>query len=268
MARTTGVPLVAMALVLGWVRAASAQNDVADIPSRQLSVAGDPNLSYFVIGPVAKETPPDGYGLIVVLPGGDGKADSLSFVKRIYKFALNGNYIVAQPIAVKWSPQQVIVWPTTSDGLPYVKRTTEQFVEEIIKTVRAQYQVNPRRIFSVSWSSSGPAGYALSLQKESPIVGSYIVMSVFKPDKLGPLTQARGHAYFVEHSPQDKVCPLWMAEDAVRLLTAEGAKVKFNQYTGGHGWRGNVYPRIAAAIQWLQENAQPRAVVPERIPAS
>jgi hypothetical protein len=27
-------------------------------------------------------------------------------------------------------------------------------------------------------------------------------------------------------------------------------------YAGGHGWRGAVYPRIAAAIQWLEENAQ------------
>jgi hypothetical protein len=45
------------ALVLGSVGLASAQPDVADIPSQQLSVAGDPNLSYFLIGPVAKETP-------------------------------------------------------------------------------------------------------------------------------------------------------------------------------------------------------------------
>jgi predicted esterase len=264
MARTTFVRLVSVALVLGWVGPALAQDDVADIPSRQFSVAGDPNLNYFVIGPVAKEAPPDGYGLVVVLPGGDGKADSLPFVKRVYKYALNGTYIVAQPIAVKWSPQQVVVWPTKSDGLPYVKRTTEQFVEEIIKAVRAQYRVNPRRISSMSWSSSGPAGYALSLQEDSPIVGSYIAMSVFKPDKLGPLTQARGHAYFIEHSLQDRICPLRMAEDAVRLLTAEGAKVKFNQYAGGHGWRGNVYPRIAAAIRWLEENAQPRSPVPEK----
>jgi len=264
MVRITRVPLLSAALVLAWVGLTWAQRDVADIPSQQLSVAGDPNLSYFLIGPAAKEAPPNGFGLIVVLPGGDGKADSLAFVKRVYKSALGGQYIVAQPIAVKWSPQQGIVWPTRSDNLPYVKRTTEQFVDEIIRIVRGQYKINPSRIFAMSWSSSGPAGYALSLQKDCPIIGSYIAMSGFKPEKLGPLTQARGHAYFIEHSPQDKVCPMAMAQEAVRLLGAEGAKVKFNQYTGGHGWRGNIYPRIAAAIQWLEENAQPKAATGEK----
>ena len=103
MARIARVYLLSAALVLGSVGLVSAQPDVADIPSQQLSVAGDPNLSYFLIGPVAKETPAQGYGLIVVLPGGDGKADSLAFVKRVYKNSLGGKYIVAQPIAVTWS---------------------------------------------------------------------------------------------------------------------------------------------------------------------
>jgi predicted esterase len=249
------------------VGVAAGQQDVAGIPSKQLSLAGDPNLSYFLIGPTAKEAPAEGYGLIVVLPGGDGRADSLAFVKRVYKYALGGGYVVAQPIAVRWAPQQGIVWPTQGDGLPYVKRTTEQFVAEIIKVVRGQYQVNPQRIFTMSWSSSGPAGYAISLQNDSPVIGSYIAMSVFKPDKLGPLAPARGHAYYIEHSPQDKICPLRMAQEAVRLLTAAGAKVKFNEYAGGHGWRGAIYPRIAAAIRWLEQNAQPRIVAPEKSPA-
>ena len=98
------------------------------------------------------------------------------------------------------------------------------------------------------------------MQEDSPIVGSYIAMSVFKPEKLGPLDEARGHAYFIEHSPQDRVCPFRMAEEAVRALTAAGAKVQFNQHAGGLGWRGNIYPRIAAAIQWLEQNAQARAL--------
>ena len=260
----TRVHLLSAILMLGWAGPASAQPDVVDIPSQQLSVARDPNLSYFLIGPVTKEVPPDGFGLIVVLPGGDGKADSLAFVKRVYKYSLGGKYIVAQPIAPKWSSQQGIVWPTKNDNLPYVKRTTEQFVDEIIKIVRGQYRINPLRIFTMSWSSSGPAGYAISLQKDSPVVGSYVAMSVFKPEKLEPLVQARGQAYFIEHSPQDKICPLRMAEDAVRLLTAEGAKVKFNQSAGGHGWRGNIYPRISDAIRWLEENAQAKPPAVEK----
>jgi hypothetical protein len=99
----------------------------------------------------------------------------------VYKNSLGGKYIVAQPIAVKWSPQQGIVWPTQSDNLPYVKRTTEQFVDAIIKIVRGRYKIDPLRIFTMSWSSSGPAGYALSLQKDCPIWVLYRE-SVFKPE--------------------------------------------------------------------------------------
>jgi len=60
MVTITRISLLSAALVLGWLGPVSAQNDVADVPTRQLSVAGDPNLSYFLIGPVAKEAPSEG----------------------------------------------------------------------------------------------------------------------------------------------------------------------------------------------------------------
>jgi predicted esterase len=256
--------LVVLTLATG---AAPAQDDVADVPSKRLSLPADPNLAYFLISPTGAEVPAEGYGLLVIMPGGDGGPDFHPFVKRICKYALGGRYVAAQPIAVKWSPRQEIVWPTKNDGLAYVKVTTEQFVNEVIESVRGQYQIDPRRIFTLTWSSSGPAGYAISLQKDGPVVGSYVAMSVFKPERLGPLDAAAGRAYFIDHCPQDKVCPFRMASEARRLLSAAGARVKLNLYAGGHGWRGDVYPRIAAGVCWLEENVPPASVVAEETSA-
>src|SRR5262249_31103309 len=91
------------------------------------------------------------------------------------------------------------------------------------------------------------------------ITGSFIAMSVFKPDLLPPLEKAQGHAYFLYHSPDDRVCPYRMAEQAARDLEKGGATVKLTTYEGGHGWRGNLYDDIRAGGEWLEKNHATRA---------
>ncbi len=230
-----------------------AQDDVADISSEKLFAAGDRNKTYFLIGASnEKPVPEDGFGLVIVMPGGDGSADFNPFVRRIYKYAMPEEYLVAQPVAVKWTPNQQIVWPTKKDSLPEQKFSTEEFVETVIKDIKAKYKLNDKHIFTLSWSSSGPAAYAISLQEKKSVTGSFIAMSVFRPDSLPPLENAASHAYFVYHSPADKVCPLWMAQRAITTLEHNGAKAKFVTYKGGHGWHGDIYGNIRSGIEWLE----------------
>lgn len=234
----------------------TAQEDVADVPSKSLFAGGDKNKHYFLIGANEQaKVPKDGFGLVIVLPGGDGGPNFNPFVKRIYKNALSKKYLVAHLVAVKWTPNQQIVWPTRKTKAEKQKFSTEEFIEAVVKDVEKKYKLNKRRIFTLSWSSGGPAAYATSLQKEKSVTGSYIAMSVFKPDSLGSLEEATGHAYFIDHSPDDKVCPFWMAKQAHKTLSEHGAKVKLVTYKGGHGWRGDVYGRIRKGIRWLELNA-------------
>jgi predicted esterase len=79
-------------------------------------------------------------------------------------------------------------------------------------------------------------------------------MSVFNPKFLPSMKGARGHAYYLYHSPQDRVCPYRMAEQAKTTLAENGAKVSLGTYDGGHGWRGNVYDDIRAGVAWLEKN--------------
>ena len=232
----------------------AAQEDVADINSQDLRAGSDENKRYFLVGPQkGVRTPNKGYGLLVVLPGGNGGADFHPFVKRIYKYAVPEAYLLAQPVAVKWAEKQRIVWPTDKNRVEGMKFSTEQFVDDVIKDVGGRHALDPERTFTLTWSSSGPAAYAVSLTSKR-VTGSFIAMSVFKPDLLPPLEKAKGHGYFFYHSPDDRVCPFRMAEQAAKDLENSGATVKLATYEGGHGWRAGLYDDIRDGVQWLEKN--------------
>jgi predicted esterase len=231
-----------------------AQEDVADISSQDLRADKDENKRYFLVGPhQGVRAPKKGYKLLVVLPGGDGSADFHPFVKRIYKNAVPEGYVLAQPVAVKWTENQQIVWPTDKNRVEGMKFSTEEFVDAVIKDVEGRHQLDPERTFTLTWSSSGPAAYAVSLTNKK-VTGSFIAMSVFKPDLLPPLEKAKEHGYFLYHSPDDRVCPFRMAEQAAKNLEKSGATVKLATYEGGHGWRAGLYDHIRVGVQWLEKN--------------
>src|SRR5262249_24214733 len=164
----------------------------------------------------------------------------------------------AKPVAVKWTEKQQIVWPTDKNRVEGMKFSTEEFVDAVIKDVAGKYKLDPERAFTLTWSSSGPAAYAASLSNNK-ITGSFIAMSVFKPDLLPPLEKAKGHAYFLYHSPDDRVCPFRMAEQAVGELKKGGATVKLATKDGGQGWRGNRYGNCREGVEGLEKNHARRA---------
>ena len=248
-------PLCALAVVAVLSsRSLVAQEDVADIPSQDLRAGDDQKKRYFLIGPVDATDPPEsGFGLIVVMPGGDGSADFHPFVKRIYKHAVPDGYIIAQPVAVKWSPRQQIVWPTAANPVRGMKFTTEEFVAAVIEDASQRHKIDPARVFTLTWSSSGPAAYAIALNDDT-VRGSLIAMSVFRTTGL-PLESAKDRAFYLYHSPEDRVCPYRMAQQAERTLKMHGAKVELATYSGGHGWRGPLYQDLRTGIEWLEQNA-------------
>jgi len=103
----------AFAAVLAVVAAATtAQEDVADIKSQDILIGQDKNKRYFRIGPKKKHKR---YGLVIIMPGGTGSAEFHTFCKRIYKHAVPDEYVAVQPVAVKWTEKQEIIWPKAKD---------------------------------------------------------------------------------------------------------------------------------------------------------
>lgn len=225
--------------------------DVADIPTQDLRLGGDERKRYLLAGPrPAEKEPKQGFGLLVVMPGGDGAASFHPFVKRIYQNAVPKGFLVVQPVAVKWKPDQQIIWPTEAAQVAGMKFSTEEFVEEILETLAKTRRIDASRVFTLTWSSSGPAAYVLSARKKGLVKGSLIAMSVFHAGELD-LERAKDHPYYILHSPEDKTCPLRLAEEARDTLRKHGAKVAFATYEGGHGWKGDVFGNIRTGLEWL-----------------
>lgn len=228
--------------------------DVQDIPSQEIRIADDPNQRYFLIGDTSVAPPKTGFKLLIVLPGGDGSAAFEPFVRRIRKYALDDQWIVAQPLAVVWNTStpkdQQIVWPKKFDNVADAKFSTEDFVNRVITDVKSKVTVDPKNVITLSWSSSGHAAYAIAVQPDSPVTGSYIAMSVFRAKEYNT-AHVKGRRLVIDHSPDDQVCPYDHSVTAEKTLTAAGAEIKRLTYNGGHGWRGDLYGRIVEGLQWL-----------------
>lgn len=233
----------------------SPTDDIDHVKSQDLIANKDANMKYTLILPSGKTAAPaSGYGLILVMAGGDGGADFQPFIKRIFLNAVPDGFLMVHVISKKWSPTQQIVWPTTKNKLPGMKFTTEEFLDAVIKDVGSKHKLNKDKVFTLSWSSSGPAAYSASLTSPN-ITGSFVAMSVFNPKFLPDMGKAKGKAFYLYHSPEDRMCPYRMAEQAGKELTAAGASVELKTYEGGHGWKGNLYDDIRTGLEWLDKQA-------------
>lgn len=253
----TSIEIAAAALAL--TAAAFAQEepaeDIASVPCEERHAGDDEHKTYLLIGREAEaEAPKGGYKLLLILPGGDGGRGFEAFCKRIHEHALGDGWLAAQLVAKKWTDEQRIVWPTEDNEVDKMEFTTEEFIAAVLEDIEAEIELDRDYLFTLSWSSSGPACYAAALQKQSRITGSFIAMSVFKPDLLPSLRNAKGRAFYLLHSKDDAVCPMRMAEEAERQLQKQKAEVVLATYEGGHGWHGPVWTQMQTGIAWLEEH--------------
>jgi predicted esterase len=227
--------------------------DIAKMKVEELRAGGDVRMQYFVIHrPV--DPPKSGWRTLFVLPGGSGDASFQPFVTRVAQNAVPESYLVVQLVAPVWSVDQArtMVWPTGKSGLTEVKFSTSEFFLAVRAELATKHKLDPRYSFTLTWSSSGPNGYALSLEPKSGITGTFVAMSVFKPAILSRLSGAKGHPYFLYHSPQDFI-PMAQPEAARAALQKAGATVELETYEGGHGWHGNIFGDISKGIGWLEQ---------------
>lgn len=233
--------------------------DIADMQVHDLRAGGDEKMRYFVIH--KPTTPPvQGWRTLFVLPGGSGNAQFQPFVTRIAKSALPEGYLVVQLVAPVWTAQQArdIVWPNDHSGVPEMKFSTTDFFLAVRAEVEKAHKLDPRHCFTLTWSSSGMSGYALSLLPKAGVTGTFVAMSVFHPDSLPSLAAAKNHSYFLYHSPEDFI-PIAHARAARDALQKAGATVELKSYAGGHGWHGDVFGAIRKGIEWLEAQQPKRA---------
>lgn len=213
-------------------------------------VKGDEQAKYILHGPSVL---PDGpIGVLIVLPGGDGSEDFTPFVRRIAENELPPGFVLAQLVAVRWTEDQQVVWPTRGLSVEGMRFSTEDFIASVLEDLRSVNAVDPSRTFVMGWSSGGPPAYSAALAKDVPVAGAFASMSVWKPDLLPPLDAAKGRAFWIDHGREDTMIPLAMPQQAEKDLDAAGARAHLELWPGGHGWNGDVYGRIRRGLDWLQ----------------
>lgn len=233
-------------------------DDVKKLPAKDLRALGNEQQRYFLIGPhETQKPPPAGYALLLVLPGGTGEANMTNFVRNVWNGCCPQDWVVAQLVSIHWSTVDV-TWPTRYSKIPQAKFTTEEFVDAVLADVAKtqKLKIDPARVYQWGWSSGGPAEYAISLQEKSPVTASYVAMSVFNAsgELENDLQNAKGHAYFLDHSPEDVRCRFEFAQKAQERLKREGATVELVTYAGGHGWTGDPFTRLTAGFAWMEKN--------------
>lgn len=225
-------------------------------------LGGDARKRYLLHGPAKPASgrdaaaPAEGWRLLVVMPGGPGNAEFAPFVGRIRENALGKEWLIAQIVAPVWDAKQAEtnVWPTKLNPWPKMEFTCEELFAAVVEDVGKKRKLDPRYLFTLAWSSSGTLAYTLALDKETKVTGSFVAMSVFKPNLLPPLSGAKGRRFFISHSPTDFI-PIAQAEQARDDLAKNGAQVEYATYEGGHGWQGDVYGGMKKGLRWLEERA-------------
>jgi predicted esterase len=237
--------------------AAQQEDEFEGIPAVERQADVDRKKTYFQIGPRdGVEMPEGGWKVLLILPGGDGSADFHPFCRRIHMHALPEDYIAVQLVAHAWSnDEDRVIWPSAHLNPQRARFTTEEFIAAVVEDLKKYVEINDQLVFAFGWSSGGPAVYANSVAEGSPVTGSFVAMSVFRPRYMGnDLSAASGHPYFVLHSPDDAMIPIdEHARRAVRELDEAGATTHLQTYPGGHGWVNDPYGHIRRGIEWLQE---------------
>jgi len=252
--------MIALSLLLALTAHLPSNAAVQDTTAASVIVTidKDEHQRYIVHAPAADvQVPKNGWKLLVVMPGGSGSEDFTPFVGRIRENALSDEWIVLQLIAPVWSEAQAQtnVWPTKLNPWPKMKFDCEHLFAAALKDVAKKHPLNPRYLFTLAWSSSGSLAYTLALAKNSSVTGTFIAMSVYKPDLLPKLKHAKGRRFHILHSPTDFI-PITMAEKAREQLEEKKALVNYATYEGGHGWHGNVFGMLRIGLEWLEVEAQ------------
>jgi predicted esterase len=222
-----------------------------------------PKSLFFVVPPAKAPKAQQQLGLVVVLPGGDGSRDFLPWVEQSLLAQAPDDCVGVLVTAVKWRPDQQIIWPTEASKVPDMQYTTSDYVRAVVAAVEKQHAIDPTRRVVVTWSSSGPAMYPLLCATDGPFSRGYVAMSIWPPG-LKDLAAAKDRRFFLDQSPEDTTTTFDHVKRAYDALTKAGACVRLSTYGGGHGWHDDPLPRLQEGLRWLlSDEAAPKPAWPE-----
>ncbi len=222
------------------------QQPVGAQPSREVKVRGR-RYPYSLYVPSSYD-PAKAYPLIVCLHG-------VGFTGATY--------------LDRWVPRlddkYILVCPTISMGA-WWSQTAEEIVLAIMKNLRADYHVDPDRIFLTGMSNGGIGAWIIGMHHADVFAGIAPMASGID-DVLFPfINNLRGTPVYIIHGLHDQVMPVSLSRILVNEMNGRGIQYVYQEHNFKHPHAGgHFFPReeLPALVSWFDK--QKRAPIPQRV---
>ena len=219
---------------------------VGMLPNQPIRVRGR-TLSYGLFVPPAYD-PEVAFPLVVCLHGAGFTGDS--YLER-WATRLGGSHILACPTSMAGT------WWT---------RPSEELVFATIKTVRAQYRIDPDRIYLTGMSNGGIGAWIIGMH-HAPRFAAVAPMASGIDQVLFPFLENLRHtSLYVIHGAKDRIMPVWLSRNATNELARLGIAFTYREHEWTHPHAGgHFFPRqeLPALVEWLKK--QRRNPYPRRL---
>lgn len=241
-------PRASLQQVSGLLRAGRTYEaaPVGMLPSQPVRVRGK-TMSYGLFVPSAYD-PEVAFPLVVCLHGAGFTGDS--YLERW---------------ATRLGESHILACPTTMAGTWWTQ-PSEELVLATIRTVRAQYRVDPDRIYLTGMSNGGIGAWIIGMH-HAPRFAAVAPMASGIDDVLFPfLENLRNTSLYVIHGARDQIMPVWLSRNMTNELARIGIAFTYREHEWSHPHAGgHFFPRqeLPALVEWFdgqRRNPYPRRV--------
>ena len=219
---------------------------VGMLPNQPVRVRGR-TLSYGLFVPPAYD-PEVAFPLVVCLHGAGFTGDS--YLERW---------------ATRLGESHILACPTSMAGTWWT-RPSEELVLATIKNVRAQYRIDPDRIYLTGMSNGGIGAWIIGMH-HAPRFAAVAPMASGIDQVLFPFLENLRHtSLYVIHGAKDRIMPVWLSRNATNELARLGIAFTYREHEWTHPHAGgHFFPRqeLPALVEWLKK--QRRDPYPRRL---
>ena len=219
---------------------------VGMLPNQPVRVRGR-TLSYGLFVPPAYD-PEVAFPLVVCLHGAGFTGDS--YLERW---------------ATRLGESHILACPTSMAGTWWT-RPSEELVFATIKNVRAQYRIDPDRIYLTGMSNGGIGAWIIGMH-HAPRFAAVAPMASGIDQVLFPfLENLRPTSLYVIHGAKDRIMPVWLSRNVTNELARLGIAFTYREHEWTHPHAGgHFFPRqeLPALVEWLKK--QRRDPYPRRL---
>ena len=219
---------------------------VGMLPSQPVRVRGK-TFSYGLFVPPAYD-PDVALPLVVCLHGAGFTGDS--YLERW---------------ATRLGAWSILACPTTMAGTWWT-RPSEELVLATIEAVRAQYRIDPDRIYLTGMSNGGIGAWIIGMH-HAPRFAAVSPMASGIDDVLFPFLENLRHtSLYVIHGAADQIMPVWLSRNVTNELARLGIAYTYREHEWTHPHAGgHFFPRqeLPALVEWFRKQHRdpyPRSV--------